>query len=108
MVVKELGAVMLLYVHAEILKFFDEFLSLSFAEHIFLRIGDETYRELLVDVSERRKHVYVLILVKLFYVNTAEIEQHFIRKIEGHFLSESLADVVDAAVEHSRAESEVG
>lgn len=107
-VVKEFGAVMLLDVYAEILKFFDEFLSLSFAEHIFLRIGDETYRELLVDVSERSKHVYVLIFIKLFDVNTAEIEQHFIRKIEGHFLSESFADVVDAAIEHCRTEFEVG
>ena len=44
-VVQEFGAVMLLDVHAEILQFCDELLSLSLAEHILLRIGDETYRE---------------------------------------------------------------
>ena len=108
MVVKELGAVMFLDVYAEVLKFFDEFLSLSFAEHIFFRISDETYRELLVYETERRENVEIFVLVEFLDVDSAEIEEDFVREVEGHFLSESLADVVNAAVEHSGAEFKVG
>ena len=107
-VVQEFGAVVFFDVNAEILKFFDEFLTLTFAEHILFGVSDETYGELFVDKTERRKRVGILVLVEVFDVNAAEIEEDFVGEVERHFLSECFADIVDAAIEHSGAEFKIG